>query len=230
MQSQFRETMVTKGGEIIERVKELIRAGNVRRVIIKQDDRTVAEFPLTAGVVGALIAPQLAAIGAVAALLTGCTIEIERADIRGEAAAPVEANKALARRYIEDVWGKGDFAAEREVIAPDLIDHHPQPGQAPGLEGHHQTLTQFYNAFSDVRFTLEDLIGEADKVVGRWTLQATQSGTWSGIPPTGWQVTITGIGILRIEGGKIREIWHQEDLLGLLQQLGAFPSPGPTTG
>ena len=73
------ETVVAGGNQVIETVKGLIHEGNVRRVSIKQDGRTIAEFPLTLGVVGAALAPALAGIGAVAALLTDCTIEVERA-------------------------------------------------------------------------------------------------------------------------------------------------------
>ena len=63
---------------VLEELKKLLAEGNVRRVIVKQGDRVIAEFPLTAGVVGALIAPSLAAIGAVVALATECTIVVER--------------------------------------------------------------------------------------------------------------------------------------------------------
>lgn len=72
------ETTKVQGGELIDKVKQLIREGNVRRIIIKQGDRSVAEFPLTAGVVGAVFAPVLAAVGALAALLTDCSIAVER--------------------------------------------------------------------------------------------------------------------------------------------------------
>jgi hypothetical protein len=67
-----------EGEDVIGKIKALIREGNVRRVVIQHDGRTVAEFPLTAGVVGALLAPVLAAIGAVVALLQDCTIQVER--------------------------------------------------------------------------------------------------------------------------------------------------------
>ena len=72
------ETVEVKGGELVDQVKQLIAEGNVRRVRIRQRDRVVAEFPLTVGVVGAVLAPVLAAIGAIAALLTECTIDVER--------------------------------------------------------------------------------------------------------------------------------------------------------
>lgn len=67
-----------QGTELLEELKRLVHEGNVRRVVVKQGTRTVAEFPLTAGVVGAVLAPVLAAIGALIALLNDCTIEVER--------------------------------------------------------------------------------------------------------------------------------------------------------
>lgn len=65
---------------IVEKLKAIVHEGNVRRVVVKHEGRTVAEFPLTAGVVGVVIAPIVAAIAAIAAMLKDCTLEIERAD------------------------------------------------------------------------------------------------------------------------------------------------------
>jgi hypothetical protein len=75
------ETIKVEGGQLIDRFKQLIHEGNVRRVIIKQGEHTIVEFPLTIGVVGALLAPALAALGAIAALVTECTIEVERMEV-----------------------------------------------------------------------------------------------------------------------------------------------------
>jgi hypothetical protein len=72
------ESIRTSGTLLLDTFKNLIHEGNVRRVIIKQDGRAIAEFPLTVGVVGAALAPPLAAVGAIAALVTECTIEVER--------------------------------------------------------------------------------------------------------------------------------------------------------
>ena len=80
------ESFKVKGDDLLGRVKEILHEGNVRRVVIKQGTRTIVEFPVTVGVVGALAAPSLAAIGALAALLTECTIEVERE--RDEKPAP----------------------------------------------------------------------------------------------------------------------------------------------
>jgi hypothetical protein len=73
------ETIKLQGNELLEKLKQIIHEGNIRRVVIKQGNRVVAEFPLTAGVVGALLAPVLAAIGSLVALLKDCSIEVERA-------------------------------------------------------------------------------------------------------------------------------------------------------
>jgi uncharacterized protein DUF4342 len=72
------ESIKAEGGAVLDKLKELVREGNVRRVRVRQGDRIIAEFPLTAGVVGAVFAPALAAIGALVALLKDCSIEVER--------------------------------------------------------------------------------------------------------------------------------------------------------
>jgi hypothetical protein len=72
------ESVKAEGGAILDKLKELFHEGNIRRVRVRQGDRTIAEFPLTAGVLGALVAPQLAAIGALIALAKDCAIEVER--------------------------------------------------------------------------------------------------------------------------------------------------------
>ena len=77
-QSTFKESFKVAAGQLVDAVKNLLHEGNVRRIVIKQDGRTVAEFPLTVGVVGAVVAPILAAVGALAAVLSECTIEVER--------------------------------------------------------------------------------------------------------------------------------------------------------
>jgi hypothetical protein len=74
------ESVKSEGGSVVERIKELIHEGNVRRVVIQQRGQTIAEFPLTAGLIGAVLAPVLAAIGAMVALLKDCTIQVERAE------------------------------------------------------------------------------------------------------------------------------------------------------
>jgi hypothetical protein len=72
------ESVKVEGGQLADRVAQIIREGNVRRIVVKQGDRVVAEFPLTVGVVGAVFSPILAAVGAIAALVTDCSVEVER--------------------------------------------------------------------------------------------------------------------------------------------------------
>jgi hypothetical protein len=77
-EKSYYETFTAQTESVVNKIRELIHEGNVRRVVIQHQGRTVAEFPLTAGVVGAVLAPVLAAIGALMALLQDCTIQVER--------------------------------------------------------------------------------------------------------------------------------------------------------
>ena len=79
MAETFRESFKVATDQLVDAVKKLLHEGNVRRIIIKQGSRSVAEFPLTVGVIGAVFAPVLAAVGALAAVLNDCTVEVERA-------------------------------------------------------------------------------------------------------------------------------------------------------
>ena len=74
-----REQFFVRGNEVVDKVKELLRKANVTKIRVKQDERTILELPVTAGVVGAVVAPELAILGAMAALITKCTVEVERA-------------------------------------------------------------------------------------------------------------------------------------------------------
>ncbi len=74
-----REQFFVRGNELVDKVRELLHKANVTRIRVKQDDRVILELPVTAGVVGAVVAPELAILGAVAALLTKCTVEVEHA-------------------------------------------------------------------------------------------------------------------------------------------------------
>jgi hypothetical protein len=90
------ETIRGQGGQVVDEVKRLIHEGNVRRVIVRQKNRVVAEFPLTVGVVGALVAPAVAAIGALVALLADCRLDVER-EVAARPARRAGARKAPAR-------------------------------------------------------------------------------------------------------------------------------------
>jgi len=91
------ETIKAQGGQVVDELRRLIHEGNVRRVVVKQEGRVVAEFPLTVGLVGALAAPVLAAIGALVAVLANCSIEVERASEGAPPAGVRSAPKKAAR-------------------------------------------------------------------------------------------------------------------------------------
>ena len=78
MAETFKESFKVAGGQLVDMIKKIVHEGNVRRIVIKQENRVVAEFPMTVGVVGAVFAPILAAAGAIAAFMNECTIEVER--------------------------------------------------------------------------------------------------------------------------------------------------------
>ena len=137
-----------------------------------------------------------------------------------------EENKAMHHRFGEELFNKGNFAVADELLATNLVDHNPFPGQAPGPEGVKQIATMLRAAFPDIHFTWDDKIVEGDKAVIRSTMRGTHKGEFLGIPATGKQVAVTGIDIVRIEGGKIVEHWGQQDTLGMMQQLGATSPPG----
>lgn len=137
-----------------------------------------------------------------------------------------EENKALMRRFFEEVFSRRNLAAADEFIDSNYVDHNPMPGQAPGLDGFKQMMSMFFNAFPDMQVTAEDMIAEGDKVVTRMTARGTHSGEFMGVAPTGKQITIKGIDINRVAGSKMTEHWEEFDMLGLMQQLGMVPPPG----
>ncbi len=137
----------------------------------------------------------------------------------------LDQSKAVYRSWIEEVWNRGNLAAADDLVATDCLDHNPLPGFPPGRAGLNQLATMVRTGHSDVHFTLEDLIAEGDKVVGRWTMQGTHDGPFLGVPPSGRPVTLSGIDIVRVAAGKIVEIWHLEDALGHMRQIGARPDP-----
>jgi len=98
-----------------------------------------------------------------------------------------------------------------------------------GIDAYKQFLSMYLTASPDLHFTIEDQMAEGDKVVTRYTAGGTHLGPFMGIPPTGKQVTATGMSIIRVANGKIVEEWANGDDLGLLQQLGVNPMPGQTS-
>jgi predicted ester cyclase len=133
--------------------------------------------------------------------------------------------KNLYRRWLEEVWGAGDCAVAGEVLAPDIVDHNALEGQPEGLDGQIWATRMVRRAFPDLRFREDVVVSDGEYVTGRWTMTGTHTGTFDllGLPPTGRPVTMTGHEIFRGRDGRLVEVWHQEDLPGLLTQLGLTP-------
>jgi steroid delta-isomerase-like uncharacterized protein len=136
-----------------------------------------------------------------------------------------EQNKTIVRRFLEEIINRENPAALNELVAADFVWHGGSVGEVRGLETFKQFLTPFFTAFPELHAATDDLIGEGDQVVARYSWRGAQHGEFMGIPPTDKRVTVTGISIYRVAGGKIVEEWWQEDMLGLMQQLGAVPTP-----
>jgi steroid delta-isomerase-like uncharacterized protein len=132
-------------------------------------------------------------------------------------------NKALVRRYAEEVWNKGNLDVLDEYVAPEIMCSRGN-GHKPirGPEGLKKCVAMIRTAFPDHCLTIEETIAEGDKVVWRWTMRGTYLGSTMGVLPTGNLVT-TGIAIYRLQGGKIVERRGEADMLGLLEQLGVIP-------
>ena len=143
-----------------------------------------------------------------------------------------EENKALARRFMDEVYNKGNVDFIDEVVASNLVVHDPTSpeGMTSGVQSAKQFVEVYRNAFPDIQMTVEDLIAEGDKVVTRWTARGRHQGELMGIPPSGNPVEVTGITVDRIEGGKVVETWANYDALGMMQQVGAVPEPGQAQG
>jgi predicted ester cyclase len=138
-----------------------------------------------------------------------------------------EQNKINFRRIPEEIFNKGNLALADELFAANYTEHVPlAPGWPPGLAGFKQFVTVLRAAFPDFHLTVEDMIAEGDRVVGRVTARGTHRGEFMGIPATGKQATWTEIHIGRFAGGKLIEHWANLDQLGMLQQLGVIPMPG----
>ncbi len=136
-----------------------------------------------------------------------------------------ESNKALVRRFFAEVWSTGDLTLRDGFLAPDYRGHISGSAQSIDREGWTQWFQGFRSAFPDALFTVEDMIGEGDRVAARLTMRGTHLGALNGMPPTSRSVVVSGMSIERVVNGRIVEGWNENDALGMLAQLGAFPPP-----
>ncbi|MES2070112.1 MAG: ester cyclase [Pseudomonadota bacterium] len=125
-------------------------------------------------------------------------------------------NKLLVRRLYEECFNTGKLELLHELLGEDFIGSRGERGPAEFAA----TLAGLYQGFPDVRFTVEDLFAEGDRVAVRWSFQASHRGPFAGVAASHAQVAQTGIAIYLVRDGKLRQAWLQADRLGLLQQIG----------
>ena len=137
-----------------------------------------------------------------------------------------EDNKALVRRWFEELFNEAKLDVADEIVTPDHVSHDTStPEHLPGPEGERQLVNLVRGAFPDGRITIEDLVAEGDRVAVRWTFRGTHRGVFMGIAPTGKEVEMAAMDLLRIAGGKIAETWSNVDMMAMMRQLGAIPAP-----
>jgi steroid delta-isomerase-like uncharacterized protein len=132
-----------------------------------------------------------------------------------------EENKQVARRFI-NAFLAGDTATLEAIVAQDFVDHNPQPGQKPGREGLIEILAGWRAAFPDLEATILHEVAEGDFVVQHGIGLGTNTGPLMGRPATGKQARFPYMDMHHIVNGRIVEIWHLEDIIGMLYQLGAL--------
>jgi len=136
-----------------------------------------------------------------------------------------EQHKAVVRRYYDEVLNQRKIDLLDELAVEDYVEHDPFPGQGNGLADLKARVAGLFAAFNPLRFTIEDIIAEGDKVVVRWTNAGTDVAGFLGMPATGGDFGIAGIDIHVVRDGKLAEHWHVVDLLAQMQQLGLIPQP-----
>ncbi len=142
-------------------------------------------------------------------------------------------NRTLARRVRQEIWNLEKLSLADELFDADCVHHTNDPitpdfGRGPN--GAKQVVTLYRSAFPDTQITIDDILAEGDKVMVRWTGRGTHKGQLLNLAATEKQVTVRGIDVYRIFGGKIQETWISWDALGFLQQLGAVPELGQPKG
>jgi steroid delta-isomerase-like uncharacterized protein len=140
-----------------------------------------------------------------------------------------EQNKAVVTSF-QEAFSRGDLDACEALLAPDVVVHFPGMPGPLNLAAYREVGAAFLAAFPGLRLETLELIAEGDRVMCREQLVGTHQGPFQGIPATGRPVRIEGISIDRIADGRIAERRVAFDALGLMQQLGALPTPEPAAG
>jgi steroid delta-isomerase-like uncharacterized protein len=135
----------------------------------------------------------------------------------------VEDLKERTRRTWQEILPSGDVEAMATLVDPECVNHDTPPGMPQGFEGVKQTMLMLRVAFADQRYEVHRLIGEGETVVIECTLHGRHTGEFMGIPPTGREIALRSVHIVRYHDGREVETWALQDRLGLLQQLGVMP-------
>ena len=136
-------------------------------------------------------------------------------------------NKAIVRRLCGEVWNARRLEVVNEIISPSHALHGTiTEGSEIGPEAYKATVTRFLTGFPDLRFSIDDMIAEDEKLVVSWNISGTHKGEFMGIPATNKKVSVDGITIHHIVNGKIMDSYASWDVLGMIQQLGVAPPLG----
>lgn len=132
-----------------------------------------------------------------------------------------EQNKQHYRRFIQEIFNDGHLDRLSEFAAPDYVVREAPPSTPAGPEGIAQIVTMFRTGFPDLNIVIEELIGEGDWIAARATTHGTHKGMIFGIAPTGRKIAVSGLTMVRIVDGKLKESWVKNDVPSLMNQLGA---------
>ena len=130
-------------------------------------------------------------------------------------------NKATANRFYDEAINGGNMDLIDEVVSPDFVEHEGFPGLGTDRQGVKDFFTMFRTAFPDMKFAIDDMLEDGDKIVVRATMTGTHKGEFMGIAPTGKSISVQAIDIVRFENGKVTDHWGVTDTAGMMEQLGA---------
>ncbi len=139
----------------------------------------------------------------------------------------VNENIERTRRWFQEVWNEGRFETVHDLFSPDAVARGQRGGESEirGPEEFVKFVREIRGAFPDIQLNIEDIFGDGDKVVLRWSATMTHTGDALGLPPSGRPVRSRGISIARFVDGKVVESWDNWDQLGMLEQIGVYKQP-----
>lgn len=136
----------------------------------------------------------------------------------------IEENKVVVRRFIDEIFVRGNAEAVDKLVTPDFTPHS-WGKMPPGIEPFKQAIRHVHAGLSDVSMKIDDVVAEGDKVAVRLTAHATHRGEFMGLPASGNAYTISETHIFHLRDRKVAEHWRDADMLGLMRQIGALPQP-----